>query len=87
MLIAIINLHYVFQTEYFLEKTYYASDEDQIGISRLLQNKSFSAAYPLHDVSLLFVSIHIMSHDMIAICSPRAPTELRKIMKLRMNDK
>lgn len=35
-----------------MEQTKYADEDDQIGISRLLQNKSFSAAYPLHDVSL-----------------------------------
>ena len=33
-----------------MENTKYGDSEDQVGVSRLLQNSSFTAAFPLHDV-------------------------------------
>ena len=39
------------QVWYILEKTTYGEQEDEVGISRLVQDGSFTAAFPLHDVS------------------------------------
>ena len=36
---------------YILEKIPYGKEEDEIGISRLVEDGMFTAAYPLHDVS------------------------------------
>ena len=33
----------------------YGKDDDQVGISRLISNRSFSKAFPIHDVCIIYV--------------------------------
>ena len=43
------------QVWHIMQNAKYGTDEDQIGVLRLVQNNSFSGYYPLHEVCMLYV--------------------------------
>ena len=49
--IAILYDRYISQTQFLLDNTAYGDSEDQVGVSRLVSNGTFTSGYILHDVS------------------------------------
>lgn len=53
-----INVIHV-QVYDILQHIQYANDADQVGIARLLGNRSFNNAFPMHDVSRCVITIYV----------------------------
>ena len=56
------------QVWHIMQNAKYGTDEDQIGVLRLVQNNSFSGYYPLHEVCMLYVFCEL---PCFLICFPR----------------
>ena len=56
----IITLSFIVQVYDILLRIQYGKDDDQVGVSRLIGNRSFSKAFPLHDVCNYQESIYVV---------------------------
>lgn len=56
--ICVILIHV--QVYDILQRIQYAKESDQVGIARLLGNRSFNNAFPMHDVSSVLMYVCIL---------------------------